>query len=74
MAYVFNRETASTFKIPKASVTDGQALTLKGVSAQTASADSIVAGVAGLLYIANRQNDYDFDDGVRVVNEDVDEQ
>lgn len=73
MAYIFNRETASTFKIPASGATDGKALTLKGVNAQTSSADSIVAGIQGLLYIANKHENYDYSDGIRVVNEDVDD-
>lgn len=72
MAYVFNRETASTFKIPAGSTDSGKSLSLKGINSQTTSADSIVAGIQGLFYIANSQNKYDYEEGIRVVNEDVD--
>ena len=70
MAYQFSREESTTFKLGKELNQDGESLTLKGVSA-SASADSVVAGVQGLLYIANRENDWLFDGAVRVVNEDV---
>lgn len=72
MAYIFDKETAATFKIPATGATDSKALNLKGVNANVASADSIVSGIQGLLYIANKQASYNYASGVRVVNEDVD--
>lgn len=72
MAYVFNKETAATFKIPAAGTTDGTAINFKGVNANVASADTIVAGIQGLFYIANKQQSYNYTSGIRVVNEDVD--
>lgn len=71
MAYIFNKETAATFKIP-ADGAGGKALNLSGINSQVASADSIVSGIQGLMYIANRQTSYNYASGVRVVNEDVD--
>lgn len=74
MGYTFSREAASTFKITTAATSGLQKnLTLKGVNAQTTNADTIVAGVQGLMYIADRANDFNYADGVRVVNEDVDD-
>ena len=67
--YTFTKETAATFKLKAG---ESKALTLKGVNANVASADSIVAGVQGLLYIANKHEDYNYAQGIRVVNEDVD--
>jgi len=72
MAYVFEKETAATFKIPASGATDSKALNLKGINANVSSADSIVSGIQGLLYIANKQAGYNYASGVRVVNEDVD--
>lgn len=72
MAYVFNKETAASFKIPATGATDAQSVNLKGVNANVASADSIVSGIQGLFYIANKQSDYNYTSGIRVVNEDVD--
>lgn len=70
--YTFTKETAATFKLKAGESEDTKALTLKGVNANVASADSIVAGVQGLLYIANKHEDYNYAQGIRVVNEDVD--
>lgn len=70
MAYTFNKETAATFKIPD-NVAE-TTLTFKGINANVASADTIVSGLQGLFYIANRQSQYNYASGVRVVNEDVD--
>lgn len=68
MAYTFTRENAATFK-----VTGGTGkLTLKGINSLVESADTIVAGVQGLMYIADRADDYNWGNGIRVVNEDVD--
>lgn len=72
MAYVFNKETAATFKIPAAGAQDATAINFKGVNANVASADSIVSGIQGLFYIANKQSSYNYVMGIRVVNEDVD--
>lgn len=70
MAYKFQRNEYASFKFPKN--TDDESLTLKGISA-SASADSIVAGIQGLLNIVNKENDWEAIDGVRTVEEDVEE-
>lgn len=68
MAYTFTKENAATFKVTGAN----DKLTLKGINSLVESADTIVAGVQGLLYIADRADDYHWGNGIRVVNEDVD--
>lgn len=73
MAYTFSKETAASFKITGGSSSGLEnTLTLKGVNSLVESADTIVAGINGLLFIANRVDDYNWGHGVRVVNEDVD--
>lgn len=68
MGYVFNKETAAQFKVTGPDKT----LTLKGINSQVASADTIVSGLQGLMYLANKQDEYQWSTGIRVVNEDVD--
>lgn len=68
MAYVFNKETAAQFKVTGPEKT----VTLKGINSQVTSADTIVSGLKGLMYLANTQDDYHWSTGIRVVNEDVD--
>lgn len=73
MAYTFTKENAATFKITGGSSSGlEEKLTLKGINSLVESADTIVAGVQGLLYIADRASDYNWGHGIRVVNEDVD--
>ena len=72
MAYIFTKETAASFKIPAAGTADTTAINFKGVNANVASSDTIVSGIQGLFYIANKQSSYNYAMGVRVVNEDVD--
>lgn len=69
MSYKFVRENVATFKF-KASTLTPKKLTLDGVS-PNAAADSIVAGVQGILYIADKLEQFDPEDGIRVVSEDV---
>lgn len=73
MAYTFTKENAATFKVTGGSGSGlEEKLTLKGINSLVESADTIVAGVQGLLYIADRANDYNWGHGIRTVNEDVD--
>lgn len=73
MAYSFNREAASTFKLTQTDSDDySGTMNVKGVNANELSADSIVAGIQGLFYIANRTNAFNPATAIRVVNEDVD--
>lgn len=72
MAYTFSKETAATFKMPSGAAVDAKSLNLKGINANIESADTIVTGIQGLMYITNKQNSYNWGHGVRVVNEDVD--
>ena len=73
MAYTFTKENAASFKITGGSSSGLEnTLTLKGVNSLVESADTIVAGINGLLFIANRVDDYNWGHGIRVVNEDVD--
>lgn len=70
MAYTFQKNEYSTFKFPKN--LSEEKLTLAGISA-TASADTVIAGIQGFLNIVNKENEWDALDGVRVVNEEVEE-
>ena len=73
MAYTFTKETAATFKITGGSSSGLQdTISLKGVSSQVQNADTVIAAINGLLYLANRAGDYNYENAVRVVNEDVD--
>lgn len=66
MAYTFEKEASAKFKF------NGEnKLTLNGISGTQQSADTIVAGVQGLLYIGNLIDSYNPTDGIRTVNEDV---
>lgn len=68
MAYQFEKEASSTFKFTGLDAK----LNITGVNS-TLTADSVVSGLQGLLYIAGALDKYDVLDGVRVVNEDVTE-
>ena len=49
----------------------GKSFTLHGVDAQQSNANIIVGGVNQLLSIVNFQNQYDPEDAVRTVNQNV---
>ena len=49
----------------------GKTLTLHGVDAQQSDANIIIGGVNQLLSIVNFQNQYDPEDAVRTVNQNV---
>lgn len=49
----------------------GKTFTLHGVDAQQSDANIIIGGVSQLLSIANFQNQFDPEDAVRTVNQNV---
>ena len=49
----------------------GNTFTLHGVDAQQSNANIIIGGVSQLLSIANFQNQFDPEDAVRTVNQNV---
>lgn len=67
MAYVFENQEAATLKFD-----DGnKSLTISNISGTVTSAQTIINGVTALLYIASLDQDYDPEDAVRSVKQNV---
>ena len=71
MAYKFSNQNQANFRIDTDDTSER--LTLKGISAN-ATADSIVAGVQGLLYIIGKDEDYIPETAIRTVIQNVDDE
>lgn len=68
MAYEFENQESATFKFDDG---NGNTLTVKNVSGKVTSADTIVRGVQCLLWIGGLENEYNPEDAVRTVKQDV---
>lgn len=70
MAYSFQNQKVASFKIGD-ELGNVQTLNLAGVNGSESSADTIVNGVKGLLWIASLEEDYEYTTGVRTVKQSV---
>lgn len=69
MALVFETQEVSTLKFDSGNPTS--TLNISNISGTVQSAQTIVNGVMALLYIGNLQDDYDAEDAVRTVKQNV---
>lgn len=68
MAYQFRTNKIASFKLEDE---DLKSFTIANVNGQESSASVIVDGIRGLLWIANKQDDYDYTNGFRTVKQNV---
>ena len=74
MTYEFTTDKVGSIKLKEFRHTTGQTLKIDGVNAQITDANVIIGGINQFLGIANFQNQYDPENAVRVVNQNVVEQ
>jgi len=70
MSYVFDTKKTATLKFTK-SATTYRNLNLAGINATITSADAVVNGVQQLLGIVGQVGEYDVEDAMRTVTENV---
>ena len=70
MAYSFQNQKVASFKIGDA-LGEVQTLNLAGVNGTESSANTIVNGVKGLLWIASLDENYEYTTGIRTVKQSV---
>lgn len=71
MTYEFTTDNVGKVTLKNFRGTYGKNFTLHGVDAQISDANIIIGGVNQLLSIVNFQNQYDPEDAVRTVNQNV---
>lgn len=71
MQYEFTTNKVGSIKLQNFHGTTGNTLVLHGVDAQIQDANIIINGVNQLLSIVNFQNQYDPEEAVRTVNQNV---
>ena len=71
MTYEFTADKVGMMKLNNFHGTSGNTFVIRGVDAQQSDANIIIGGVNQLLGIVNFQNQYDPEDSVRVVNQNV---
>lgn len=69
MAYSFSTQKVASFKFEASE--NSSALTINGIDGTQASADTIIGGIQGLLWIGNLHENYEPTDGVRTVKQNV---
>lgn len=69
MALVFETQEVSTLKFDSGN--PASTLNISNISGTVQSAQTIVNGVMALLYIGNLQDDYDPEDAIRTVKQNV---
>lgn len=69
MAYSFETQRVANFKL--GGDLDANNLSLNGVNGSESSANVIVNGVKGLLWICGEEENYTYDSGVRTVKQNV---
>ena len=69
MAYVFETQQVASLKFD--SDNPATTMTISNISGTIASAQTIVNGVNALLYIGNLQENYDPEDAIRTVKQNV---
>lgn len=70
MSYQFSATKVAKFKF-KNEYDDDLNLSLAGINGQETSADTIINGINGLLWIVDKDEDYEATDGIRTVEEHV---
>lgn len=71
MNYEFTTDKVGKVTLNNFRGTYGKKFTLHGVNAQISDANVIIGGVSQLLSIVNFQNQYEPEDSVRTVNQNV---
>lgn len=69
MAYVFETQEVATLKFDSGN--PATTMTISNISGTVSSAQTIINGVNALLYIGNIQENYDAEDAVRTVKQNV---
>lgn len=69
MAYVFETQGVATLKFDSGN--PATTMTVSNISGTVSSAQTIINGVNALLYIGNIQENYDAEDAVRTVKQNV---
>ena len=71
MTYEFTTNKVGSMKLQNFNGTTGNTLRLEGVDATISDANIIIGGINQLLGIVNFQNQYDPEDAIRTVNQNV---
>ena len=71
MIYEFTTNKVGSMKLQNFQGTTGNTLRLEGVDATISDANIIIGGINQLLVIVNFQNQYDPEDAIRTVNQNV---
>lgn len=71
MTYEFTTDKVGSMKLQNFHGSTGHTFKLEGIDAQIADANIIIGGVNKFLSIVNFQNEYDPEDAVRTVNQNV---
>lgn len=69
MAYVFETQQVATLKFDSGN--PDTTMTISNISGTVSSAQTIINGVNALLYIGNIQDNYDAEDAIRTVKQNV---
>lgn len=70
MSYQFSATKVAKFKFKNDADADLN-LSLAGINGQETSADTIINGINGLLWIVGKEEDFEATDGIRTVDEHV---
>ena len=71
MTYEFTTDKVGSMKLQNFRHNTGQTFKIDGVNAQISDANVIIGGINQLLGIVNFQNEYDPEDAIRTVNQNV---
>ena len=71
MTYEFTTDKVGKMTLNNFRYSYGKSFTIHGVDAQISDANIIIGGINQLLSIVNLQNQYNPEDSVRVVNQNV---
>ena len=71
MRYEFTTDKVGSMRLHDFKGINGNILTLKGINSLESDANIIIGGVNQLLGIVNFQNEYDPEDAIRTVNQNV---
>lgn len=71
MNYEFTTDKVGSMKLKNFRHSTGNTFKIEGVDAQEPNANVVIGGISQLLGIVNFQNEYDPEDAVRTVNQNV---
>lgn len=71
MTYEFTTDKVGSMKLQNFRHSVGQTFKIAGIDAQEPDANIIISGINQLLGIVNFQNQYDPEDAIRTVNQNV---